>query len=320
MDVVCLGSATTDVFILLNKLQKFSFDKFSNQISFPLGEKVPLDEYKMTLGGNACNVSVGLSRLGLHTGLAVNLGSDEFSRKIKKALIAEGVNTSLVVTNDNQEDHFNIILAYEGERTILEEKPLDANGASAGKLNPRLIYLTALGGKWEDKYEDAILNNPTSKFVLNPGPRQIQDNREALIKFLPHIDVLVLNLTEAQKIIGQETGDVKGILEKLANYGSKIIVITDGRNGSYSLSEGQHYHLGVVSSTKPKERTGAGDAYSTGFIYGFINGRSVQDSMKYGAINADSVISGIGGQEGLLRKTEIEDKFSKLNNFTASKV
>jgi hypothetical protein len=46
-DVLCVGNATIDVFVLLKNLQKFSYDKFTNSITFPLGEKIPLDEHKL---------------------------------------------------------------------------------------------------------------------------------------------------------------------------------------------------------------------------------------------------------------------------------
>src|SRR3989344_6462090 len=122
LDVLCVGNATIDVFVMLRNLQKFNYDKFSNSISFPLGEKLPLDEYKLTLGGNACNVSVGLSRLGLKAGLAAEVGSDEFSEKIVNTLKKENVDQAFVKREPTQTPYFNIILSYEGERTILEER------------------------------------------------------------------------------------------------------------------------------------------------------------------------------------------------------
>ena len=41
-DVICIGNASIDVFILLENLKKFNYDKFSNSIVFPLGEKIEL--------------------------------------------------------------------------------------------------------------------------------------------------------------------------------------------------------------------------------------------------------------------------------------
>src|SRR3990167_8871498 len=109
MDVLCVGNATVDVFIMLHKLQKFSYDKFANQISFPLGEKIPLDEFKLSLGGNACNVSVGLSRLGLQSSVAAEIGSDEFSKKITNTLKKERVDQAYLKKDRRITPYFNIV-------------------------------------------------------------------------------------------------------------------------------------------------------------------------------------------------------------------
>src|SRR3989344_6658651 len=109
LDVLCVGNATIDVFVMLRNLQKFNYDKFSNSISFPLGEKLPLDEYKLALGGNACNVSVGLSRLGVKSSLAAEIGSDEFSEKIVNTLNRENVDKTYLKKEPTQTPYFNII-------------------------------------------------------------------------------------------------------------------------------------------------------------------------------------------------------------------
>src|SRR3970282_852815 len=107
MDVLSIGNATIDVFVILHKLQKFTYDKFANQISFPLGEKIPLDEYKLCIGGNACNVAVGLSRLGLQTSLAAEIGDDEFSQRIIRELEKERVDQKFIKKLHEDDPHFN---------------------------------------------------------------------------------------------------------------------------------------------------------------------------------------------------------------------
>src|SRR3989344_6500927 len=175
IDVLCVGNATIDVFVLLHNLQKFSYDKFSNSISFPLGEKIPLDEYKLCLGGNACNLSVGLSRLGLKASLAAEVGRDEFSEKIINDLSKEGVDQTFIDKETRKTPHFNIVLSYEGDRTILEEKR-ESDGFNVGSLNPKLIYLTSLNGDWRKIYDKVFASNPNSLFAFNPGSRQISQN------------------------------------------------------------------------------------------------------------------------------------------------
>src|SRR3989344_8035829 len=121
-DVVCVGSASVDVFVLLENLKKFNYDKFSNCIVFPLGEKIPVDEHKFSLGGNACNVSVGLSRLGQRASLVAEVGNDEFAEKIVNTLKKEGVDLAYLKRDGKKTPYFNIVLTYEGDRTILSEK------------------------------------------------------------------------------------------------------------------------------------------------------------------------------------------------------
>ena len=321
IDVLCVGNATIDVFVMLKNLQKFSYDKFTNQISFPLGEKVPLEEFKLTLGGNACNVSVGLSRLGLQTSLAAEVGSDEFSEKIINTLGKEGVREEYLRKDSRETPYFNIALSFEGERTILEEKNPNNLELEIGTVNPRFFYLTSFNGDWEKIYNKVFNLNPNSLFAFNPGSRQLSESFDEILSILPKIEILFVNLGEAQKIAKDPSPDIKIIMKKLKTWGVKIAVVTDGINGSYAIdSTGEIYQTGVVSKEKPVERTGAGDSYAAGFLYAVLNGHSVKEAMRYGALNADSVIKKIGAQEGLLSREGIEQKSKENLGLSAIKI
>lgn len=320
VDVICVGNATIDVFVLLKNLKDFSYDKFSNNISFPLGSKIPLDEHKLELGGNACNVSVGLKRLGITSSLAAEIGSDEFSDKIIKQLYREGVDLSFLERNDRQVPYFNIVLAYGGDRTILEEKNSTELKVEIGEINPKFFYLTSFNGEWKKVYEKVFSQNQDSLIAFNPGSRQLEEIDE-IIALFPKIEILFLNMTEAQKITKENNPDIKVVLNKLKGLGVEIAAVTDGINGSYCMDKnGDIYQIGVLSSEKPTERTGAGDSYATGFLYGVINGYNVKESMKFGALNADSVIKKVGAQDGLLKLEEMEQLASSKLEINAIKI
>lgn len=321
VDVLCIGNATIDVFVLLKNLQKFSYDKFSNNISFPLGEKVPLDEHKLTMGGNAANLAVGLKRLGLDSSLAAEIGSDEFSEKITNTLRKEDVDQTYIKKGDRQTPYFNIVLSYAGDRTILDERTPSEVVLEIGSSNPKYFYLTGLNGNWENIFADAISNNPNSLLAFNPGSRQLAEGFNQTLGILPKVEILFVNLTEAQKIIGEQETDIKSLMTKLKEKGPKIAVVTDGINGSYAInSNGDIFHIGPVSKDKPVERTGAGDSYAGAFLYAVIKGRSIEEAMRYGAINADSVIKKIGAQDGLLKESEIEQISNENLEFKAVKI
>ncbi len=321
IDVLCIGNATIDVFVLLKNLQKFSYDKFSNNISFPLGEKVPLDEHKLTMGGNAANLSVGLRRLGLNTALAAEIGSDEFSEKIVNTLKKEDIDQAYIKKGDRQTPYFNIVLSYAGDRTILDERTPSEEMLEVGNANPKYFYLTGLNGNWEKIFPEVISNNPNSLFAFNPGSRQLNEGFEKTLEILPKIEILFVNIAEAQKIIGEQETDIKSLMTKLKSKGAKIAVVTDGINGSYAIDgNGSIFHIGPLSKEKPIERTGAGDSYSGAFLYGILKGSSMKEAMRFGAINADSVIKKIGAQDGLLTQEEIEQKSNENPDFKAVKI
>jgi sugar/nucleoside kinase (ribokinase family) len=308
--VLSIGNATIDVFVMLPEDSSL-FDKFSNRINFPLGEKLKIPEYTLALGGNACNVSVGLARLGINSSLMAEVGGDEFSEKIVNTLQSEGVDLSYVKKDHRKNPYFNIVLSYSGERTIIEEDGKLEGFGVEGEANFDLLYLTSVKKNWTNLYQDILNTIPGhSILALNPGTTQIKEGLGEEI--LRRTNYLFINIQEAQKILKVESADIRAILNKMKSLGPKVILLTDASNGSYSIDEsGKIYQLGVVSQEKPVERTGAGDSYASGFLYAILSGKSVQDSMKYGAINAEAVIRQIGGQKGLLTGEEMEQKINE---------
>jgi sugar/nucleoside kinase (ribokinase family) len=88
--------------------------------------------------------------------------------------------------------------------------------------------------------------------------------------------------------------------------GAKNVVITDGDNGSFVQDENNRfYYLGSVK-IEVVEKTGAGDAYTSGFLAAVLNGKPVEEAMRWGAQDSASVIQQIGAEAGLLTKTALE--------------
>ena len=72
-------------------------DEDGHWLELPYGGKVPFDDvHTLEAGGNAANASVGLSRLGVSTGLASHVGNDVVGHAMQAALHREGVDTHLV--------------------------------------------------------------------------------------------------------------------------------------------------------------------------------------------------------------------------------
>lgn len=332
LDILCVGDSKVDIFIKIpERNSHFEFDKEKNQLLITLGEKISVDRYVVTIGGNATNTAVGISRLGFNTGICGEIGKDEFSQKILNKLKAENINTDLLLQNDKEKTSLSIILTYSGERTILSEHIQRDHNFIFGGLETKFIYLTSLGNLWEKAYERTLelVEKNNLKLAFNPGTLQIEKRDKLIMDIIEKTDYLFVNKEEAEELLyGKELGLeikndnnlVKKLLFGLKSLGAKNVVITDSSKGSYVQDEKNDvYCLGILE-VDVVEKTGAGDAYNAGFLSAIINGLLITDAMILGTLNAASVVEKTGAEEGLLTKNQMEEKIKSLKNFTPEKL
>jgi sugar/nucleoside kinase (ribokinase family) len=308
-DLLAIGKATIDAFLIVTKTNKhFRIDKETKELCIKLGDKATVDKVIFSVGGNAANVSVGLSRMGLKTGIAAEIGSDEFTQKIISGLKKEGVSEILLKQIPGTQSPFSVIVNFKKERTIFCEDIKREHDFNFEGISAKWIYLTSMGDKWKEAYKRSLIfaKNTGAKIAFNPGTPQIDSGEESIIQILKETELLFVNKEEAGKIAKLKTDDIKKLLIHLSKHGSKTIIITDGDKGSYLYNE----EIGFLEQ-KPKkqkviEKTGAGDAYSSGFISAVIYGRNLKEAMQWGSINSESVITKVGAQEGLLTQSQVK--------------
>ena len=159
-DVLCVGDAATDVFIRLSDAHiRIWEDGHGHWMDLPFGGKVPF-EYALTVeaGGNAANAAVGLSRLGVPTGIAAHVGSDDIGRTMQAALEREGVDTHLVRFDPRQPSNRNFVLWFGQDRTILVRHELyDYHWPHLSPREvPRWVYLSSVGCDAAAYYEQLV--------------------------------------------------------------------------------------------------------------------------------------------------------------------
>jgi sugar/nucleoside kinase (ribokinase family) len=330
LDILCVGDAKIDIFLRIPESNPyFGLDKTQNKLLITFGEKIHVERYILGIGGNATNTAVGISRLGLTIGLCAEIGKDELSQKILNHLKKEKVNTKLLLQTD-EDASVSVALSYKGERTLLTEHVKRKHDFNFDNTQAKLIYLTSLGDVWENAYEKTLnfAKKENVKLAFNPGSVQLENRGKVIMDIIEKCNYLFVNKEEAEDILyGKELGidkgnenQIKKLLYGLRGLGAKNVIITDGENGSYVESEtNETYHLGIIKVTV-SEKTGAGDAYSAGFLAAIIHGLGIPEAMRWGALNSANVIKGIGAEVGLLTKSEMEEKLNEDSSFTAEKV
>lgn len=308
-DIITIGNALIDVFLNLHDANEHvHINKADKLLSVDFGQKIMLESSSFLLGGNASNVAVGLRRLGYDVSLMAELGNDEFADMIIHILHREGIKTSLLLHGDAQSS-FAMNLTFQGERTIFVQHLKRSHAFDFNKLTSPWIYLTSLGESWKHVYQGVIAHakkHPELSIASNPGTKQFNQGRDLILELLPLTKVFIANKEEYMQLVdAHDDTDPFDLIEKVKKHGGRIIVLTDGEHGSFVVDEeGKKYHMSVIPTTVVG-KTGAGDAYSTGFLGSFIKEHDIKKAMILGATNASSVVSHIGAQTGLLHKNEL---------------
>lgn len=277
-------------------------------------DKIPIMRLDQKVAGNALNNAVGEARLGLSAALYTVLGNDDTGKKVLDKMSKEKILQKYVVVQKNSASNYSVVLNFKGERTILVYH--HPRQYSLPKIDhPQWIYYTSVWARGAAKLTRQLIAYIKTKknfLAFNPGTHQISEGLRTLSSMFKATDVLFVNKEEAQTIVGDHK-TIKKLMQALKRHLPGRIVITDGGNGSYTYDGEKCYYLPCFPA-KVVEKTGAGDAYATGFIAALHYKKLAREAMRWGAANSASVIEKIGPQDGLLTLGEMKKRLAKNKN------
>lgn len=314
-DLISIGDPTIDTFLLIHDIE-IKMIKGVKKAIINWGDKLPVDEFYRTVAGNAANNAVGTSRLGFKTAFYTVLAHDTGGREIVHKLKKEKVHTDYVVIDEQHPTNASTVISYQGERTILvyhEHRKYKLPKLAAAKW----VYLTSMGVGFEKINKDLAhyLDKAGAKLAFNPGTFQLRKGPKFNKILLERTEVLSLNKEEAQSWVG-DVSDPEELCKRLTKLGPKAIVLTDGRKGAYSYSEEGYYYIPEFPGPR-LEATGAGDAFTTAYVAALMYDKPHSEALRWGPVNAGSVVMKIGPQEGLLTRTQIESQLHKMKKYVA---
>ena len=158
--------------------------------------------------------------------------------------------------------------------------------------------------------QTALLNQMDNKpyILLDTFKLYIDIANKELKHLIKRVDLFCINFNEAIALSGQSGSDINEMSKAILDLGPKSLIIKDGEKGSYFFDSNNQFSIKAYPVKEVIDTTGAGDAYIGGLLMGKMNGMSILDSMKIGAVTASFCIEGIGAN-GLLKITP--DEFDK---------
>lgn len=326
-DLISIGDTVIDTYLPIDDAQILE-DKGIKYLGLKYGFKIPVEEAVSMVAGNAANNAIGASRLKLKTAIYTNVGNkddDQDDDRIKAKLKKEGVDIRYVVeTNDLPSNH-NVILTFQGERTILvHHQPFKFELPDLDQS--KWLYLTSMAPNYiETNLIDQLINyieRTGARLAYQPGTFQVKLGAKKQHRILSLADFFILNVEEAIHFLGHEEKTpipIKQILNKLADLGPKKIVVTDGGKGSFGF-DGEKYFQMECFPAKLVEMTGAGDAYATGVVAGLIHGESLESATRWGAANSASVVEFMGSTPGLLSLNKMEERLKESKSIISKEI
>jgi sugar/nucleoside kinase (ribokinase family) len=311
-DLVSVGDCTIDAFIKLHEASVHcSLNGDNCQLCMSFANKIPYESLTVIPGvGNAANVAVGASRLGFNAALLSAVGADRNGQDVLDVFRRENVSTEFVKVNRYKPTNYHFVLNFKAERTILV-KHQDFEYADPALIDGRTdwIYFSSIGEHslpLHRKVGDYLKKHPDVRMGFNPGTFQMQFGVKKLKDIYARTHVLFVNREEAGRILNIKSLDIPSLFRGLHKLGPKIVVITDGPKGAYASDGTTHYFMPPYPDPKPPiSRTGAGDAFSTGFMCALMYGLPVYDALRWAPIESMNVVQAFGAQTGLLTKSKL---------------
>ena len=319
--IITIGSLTFDLFVqpLRHEIvRRFSKEKVKQFLQFPFGEKIRTKNVHECFGGGAANCAIGLKRLGLEAMPFGAVGNDSWAEGIFKNFAKENISSEYLQKVDEKTGFSVILNSFEGERTVLAYA--GANHAIE-KIDTKILYsaegihLCHLSGKSKKIFsniEKFFQKNPKKFLSFNPGKEQIEQGLKKFSKFLSVVDVLFLNLEEAEEFSGLIAKTLKGqmdlspIFHQFFKHNfSGIINITNGRGGAYCCDGKDIYYCSANNNLPRVDTLGAGDAFASAFSASIFKKKSLQKALEHATLNAGNVVANFGAQKGLLTEKEI---------------
>ncbi|MDQ2922200.1 MAG: PfkB family carbohydrate kinase [Acidobacteriota bacterium] len=270
--------------------------------------KLRLLEHKQAAGGQTATTMVALNRLGLKTAYAGRFGSDAEGQFGFQALEAEGVDIDFaeVVEGARNQIAFVIIDARNGERTII----WDRDERLGYRADEAPIALASRGRVLHLDAHDPPAGARMARAAQDHGTivsADIDNIYDGLPELLPLIDVLVTSREFPHRLTGI-ADERTSLVELKARYGCAAVGMTLGKRGAILYCEGEFiespaYEVPGVC----RDRTGAGDAFHAGLLYGMLTGQDVETSLKLANAAAALKCRELGARTSLPFENELTE-------------
>ncbi len=299
MRVLCVGMMVCDV--LISPVPADIMKKDSIKIDKPI----------ISCGGDALNVAISLSKLGLDVSIAGRIGNDSNGNYI----LAECEKNHIDHTNVIRDEAYSTATSFalidtNGERHFLSENSIFSQTVSED-IHPQLIkssnfiyFGSAMAmqgmndGGIARLFQSAHAHGKTTVMDAAIDEKNKNSNwLEWLSPAFSETDIFFPSLDEAKLISRRE--EPEKIAEAFSQFGMKIFGIKLGGQGCYVTDFKEEKYLPGIKNLPVRDTTGAGDSFMAGLICALLHQHDAFESAAFANAVAALNIGAIGGTAGV---------------------
>lgn len=309
--IICIGNALVDSLVQIDEflidelnLNKARMTLVDKERSNFLLQKMKNPFYEA--GGSAANTAYWISQLGGEAGFIGKISNDDLGKQFQTSLKDSGLKDyTIFEREDNQTGLCAIFITPDGERTMntylgageyLSVEDLNIDAIKEAKI----LYME--GYLWDKPASKSAFLHAAKVNKESGGLNSIslsdvfcvEMHRESFISFIENdIDYVFCNEDELNSLLQKNSIEesTKFFLEQFPKV--EQLVCTLGSNGVLILESGNK-HFFNASEAIVVDKTGAGDFFAAGYLYGLQKGLSVTESAEIANKSAAHVISEIG--------------------------
>jgi len=307
MDVITMGRS--------------SIDLYSQSIG---ADFVDIKGFDAFVGGSPLNIAVGCSRLGLNTALLTAVGTDKVGDFILNFLTNEQVNvefipklsharSSAVLLGIQPPDKFPLVfyrdncadsqltIDHVNQAQIENFKILEISGTALNVEPSRSAVLYALEKAIKndvdvildldfraDQWSDVRSFGITTRSILPRVTIAIGTEEEVLATILDSEEQI--NISDQQISAPTISGNLDQAIQRILALGVKILVVKNGSEGVTIHQLNKEPEKVPGFPVEVLNVLGAGDAFASGFIYGYLEGWDMYKSCRMGNASGAQVV------------------------------
>jgi 2-dehydro-3-deoxygluconokinase len=286
------------------------------------------NQFEIEVGGSESNTAVGLARLGVRTAWLSGLPTSPLGRLAIRSLAGYGVDTSHVVWVEDA--RMGLYFLERGKTPRSSQVIYDRKGSAASHMTPdllpldlfhesgaRLLHLTGITpalseGAASTAYEALERAQEAGwmvSFDLNYRRRlwQVDQARKSCQPFMQAATILLVPIRDVISFLRLPPGisATDACVELSRRYPDATIAITLGKEGAVGCMPSGDPLVQPAFHAEEVDRLGAGDAFTAGFLYGYLESGEIAHALRWGAAAA-AIKYTIPGDIPLFEKQEIE--------------